>query len=124
MMRCFTWLLILLGSLLVFSVALHGDEYHESGLAFKFDLDHDGMITRAEFDKAIEAKMNNKLTWLDTNQDGVISPEEFRSQHRIEYDQRWSMWDSDNDGVVSVDAVLKQKQAVRKEVKKAMQKQE
>ena len=102
--------------ILIFSGAVQSDEGHESGLAYKFDLDHDGIITRAEFDKAFEAKMNKKITWLDSNKDGVISPEEFHSQHRAEYNQRWSMWDSDNDGVVSVEAVLKQKQAARAEM--------
>jgi hypothetical protein len=108
---------IFFGILLLFTGAAQSDEGHESGLAYKFDLDHDGTITRAEFDKAFEAKMSNKITWLDVNKDGVISPEEFRSQHRAEYDQRWSRWDSDNDGVVSVEAVLKQKQAARTEMK-------
>ena len=86
-------------------------------MAFKFDLDHDWMITRAEFDKAFEAKMNNKLAWLDTNKDGVVSPEEFHNQHRAEYNQRWSMWDADGDGVVSVESVLKLKQDARNEMK-------
>ena len=86
-------------------------------MAFKFDLDHNGVITRAEFDKAFEAKMNKKLVWLDTNKDGVVSPDEFRNQHRAEYDQRWSMWDADGDGVVSVESVLKLKQDARNEMK-------
>ena len=103
--------------MLIFSGSLQADDGHESGLAFKFDLDHDGMITRAEFDKAFEAKMNNKLAWLDTNKDGVVSPEEFHNQHRAEYNQRWSMWDADGDGVVSVESVLKLKQDARNEMK-------
>lgn len=105
------------GIMLSISGALQADDNHESGLAFKFDLDHDGVITRAEFDKAFEAKMKNKLIWLDTNKDGVISPEEFRDQHRAEYNQRWSMWDQDGDGVVSVETVLKQKQDARTDMK-------
>ena len=105
------------GIMLIFSGTLQADDGHESGLAFQFDLDHDGVITRAEFDKAFEAKMNNKLVWLDTNKDGVVSPEEFRNQHRAEYDQRWSMWDADGDGVVSVESVLKLKQDARNEMK-------
>lgn len=108
---------LIYSGILIFSSALQSDEGHESGLAYKFDLNHDGMITRAEFDKAFEAKMSTKISWLDVNKDGVISPEEFQNQHRAEYYQRWSKWDSDNDGVVSVDAVLKQKQAARAESK-------
>ena len=105
------------GVVLIFSGSLLADDGHESGLAFKFDLDHDGVITRAEFDKAFEAKMNNKLVWLDTNKDGVVSPQEFRNRHRAEYDQRWSMWDADGDGVVSVESVIKLKQDARNEMK-------
>ena len=112
-----TRILVFSGIMLIFLGTLQADDDHESGLAFKFDLDHDGVITRAEFDKAFEAKMNNKLVWLDTNKDGVVSPEEFRNQHRAEYDQRWSMWDSDGDGVVSVESVLKLKQDARNEMK-------
>ena len=59
--------------------------------------------------------MRTQLEWLDTNKDGVISPEEFRDQRQIEFNARWSMWDADGDGEVSVDAVLKQKQALRAE---------
>ena len=112
-----TRVVVFSGIVLIFSGSLQADDGHESGLAFKFDLDHDGVITRAEFDKAFEAKMNNKLAWLDTNKDGVVSPEEFRNQHRAEYDQRWSMWDADGDGVVSVESVLKLKQDARNEMK-------
>jgi Ca2+-binding EF-hand superfamily protein len=108
---------VFLGITLIISGTLQADDNHESGLAFKFDLNHDGTITRAEFDKAFEAKMNKKLKWLDTNKDGVISPEEFRDQHRDEYNQRWSMWDDDGDGVVSVESVLKQKQDARTDMK-------
>ena len=97
------------------------DEAHESGMAYKFDLDKDGVITRAEFDDAYEKKMQKKLEWLDVDKDGAISPDEFRSQHRAEYDQRWSKWDADSDGKVSVDAVLQQKQAARAKEKKAQQ---
>ncbi len=102
-------------SFLLASGASMSDDDHESGFAGKFDLDRDGKVTRAEYDKAYEQKMKSKLTWLDTNKDGMISPEEFRDQHRIEFDQRWSMWDSDNDGVVTVNAVLQKKQASRKD---------
>ena len=77
----------------------------------------DGVIKRAEFDKAFETKMNSKLKWLDTNQDGVISPEEFREQYRAEYSQRWSMRDVDGDGAVSVESVIKQKQDARTDMK-------
>ena len=112
-----TKIVVLSGIMLMISGTLQADDDHKSGLASKFDLDHDGVITRAEFDKAFEAKMNNKLVWLDTNKDGVVSPEEFRNQHRAEYDQRWSMWDADGDGVVSVEAVLKLKQDARNEMK-------
>ncbi|MGB5277591.1 MAG: hypothetical protein WBO73_15115 [Gammaproteobacteria bacterium] len=108
---------VFLGTIVIISGALQADDNHESGLAFKFDLDHDGVITRAEFDKAFEAKMNNKLKWLDTNKDGVISPEEFRDKHQAEYNQRWSMWDVDGDGVVSVESVIKQKQDARTDMK-------
>ena len=112
-----TRVLVFSGIIMIFSGALQAYDNHESGLALKFDLDHDGVITRAEFDKAFEAKMNNKLVWLDTNKDGVVSPEEFRNQHRAEYDQRWSMWDADGDGVVSVESVLKLKQDARNDMK-------
>ena len=103
--------------MLIISGTLQADNDHESGLAFKFDLDRDGVITRAEFDKAFEAKMNNKLEWLDVNKDGVVSPDEFRDKHRAEYNQRWSMWDADGDGVVSVESVLKLKQDARTDMK-------
>jgi Ca2+-binding EF-hand superfamily protein len=109
--------LVFLGIMLIISGALQADDNHEPGLAFKFDLDHDGVITRAEFDKAFETKMNNKFLWLDTNKDGVISPKEFRDQHLAEYNQRWSMWDVDGDGVVSVETVIKQKQDARTDMK-------
>ena len=112
-----TRVVVLSGVMLIISGTLQADDDHKSGLAYKFDLDHDGVITRAEFDKAFEAKMNNKLVWLDTNKDGVVSPEEFRNQHRAEYDQRWSMWDADGDGVVSVESILKLKQDARNEMK-------
>ncbi len=112
-----TRVIVSLGIMLFFSGALQADDDHESGLAFKFDLDHDGVITRAEFDKAFEEKMNNKLIWLDTNKDGVISPKEFRYRHLAEYNHRWSMWDVDGDGVVSVESVLKQKQDARTDMK-------
>ena len=112
-----TRVLVFSGIIMIFSGTLQADDNHESGLAFKFDLDHDGVITRAEFDKAFEAKMKNKLIWMDTNKDGVISPEEFRDQHLAEYNQRWSMWDKDGDGVVSVETVLKQKQDARTDLK-------
>ena len=46
---------VFLGIMLIISGALQADDNHELGLAFKFDLDHDGVITRAEFDKAFEA---------------------------------------------------------------------
>ena len=105
------------GIMLFFSGSLQADDEHKSGLAYKFDLDHDGVITRDEFDNAFEAKMNKKLVWLDTNKDGVVSAEEFHNQHRAEYDQRWSMWDADGDGVVSVESVLKLKQDARNEMK-------
>jgi Ca2+-binding EF-hand superfamily protein len=112
-----TRLAIFSGIVLIISGYLQADDGHESGLAFKFDLDHDGVITRAEFDKAFEAKMSKKLDWLDINKDGVVSPDEFRNQHRAEYNQRWSLWDDDGDGVVSVEAVIKQKQDARNEIK-------
>ena len=117
MMTNITRIVVFSGAMLIISGSLQADDGHESGLAFKFDLDRDGVITRAEFDKAFEAKMNNKLVWLDTNKDGVVSPEEFRDQHRAEYNQRWSMWDADGDGVVSVESVLKQKQDARTDMK-------
>lgn len=107
-------MMIFAGVILLSSGSVSGDDDHESGMASKYDLDHDGTVTRAEYDKAFEAKMSQKLTWLDTNKDGMISPEEFRAQHRAEFDLRWSMWDKDKDGVVSVEAVVKQKQESRK----------
>ena len=109
--------IVLSGIVLIFSGSSQADDGHESGLAFKFDLDYDGVIMRAEFDKAFEAKMKNKLVWLDTNKDGVVSAEEFRNQQRAEYDQHWSMWDADGDGVVSVESVLKLKQDARNQMK-------
>ena len=107
--------------ILIASGPVVGDEAHESGMAYKFDLDKDGVITRAEFDEAFEKKMQNKLEWLDVNKDGAISPDEFRSQHQAEYDQRWSKWDTDGDDKVSVEAVLQQKQEARAKEKKAQQ---
>lgn len=120
-MKSMTRMVIISGIILISSGPVSGFDGHESGMAYKFDLDHDGVITRAEFDEAFEKKMKNKLTWLDTNKDGVISPEEFRSQHEGEYDQRWSMWDADGDGVVSVEAVIQQQQESRGGKKRAMQ---
>ena len=98
-----------------------GDEAHESGMAYKFDLDKDGVITRAEFDESFEKKMQHKLEWLDVNEDGTISPDEFRSQHQKKNDQRWSKWDTDGDDKVAVEAVLQQKQEARAKEKKAQQ---
>jgi Ca2+-binding EF-hand superfamily protein len=121
MMNHISRVLFCCGILGVFSGAVYSEDDHESGLAFKFDLNHDGVITRAEFDKAFAAKMDNKLIWLDTNQDGMISPQEFRAQHRSEYEQRWTQWDSDGDGEVSVESVLEQQQAKRAGMRKAIQ---
>ena len=112
------------GILLISSGPLSADDEHESGMAYKYDHNRDGVVTRAEYDAGFEKKMKNKLEWLDTNKDGVISPEEFRDQHQIEFDQRWSMWDADGDGKVSVEAVLKQKQEIRADTKKDMQKKD
>ena len=112
-MNTINWRVIFIGMVLVSPGSVSADNDHESGVAYKFDLDHDGMITRAEYDKAFEKKMNNKLSWLDINKDGVISPEEFIGRHRQEYDQRWSAWDTNGDGVISVDVVLRQKQESR-----------
>lgn len=108
---------LLPGVILIFSGSLFADDYHESGMAAKYDFDKDGTVTRAEYDRAFEQKMKTKLEWLDTNKDGMITPEEFRGQHRKEYDHRWSMWDADGDDAVSVDAVLKQKQESRAEAR-------
>ncbi len=117
-------IVFLSGIMLISSGPLSADDGHESGLAYKFDHNRDGVLTRAEFDEGFEKKMKNKIEWLDTNKDGVVSPEEFRMQHQTEYDHRWSMWDADGDGVVSVEAVLKQKQESRAEMKKAMEKKD
>jgi hypothetical protein len=109
---------LLAAIILIFSGALSADDYHESGMATKYDYDRDGLITLAEYDKAFEKKMKAKLEWLDKNNDGVATPGEFRDQHRLEFNHRWSMWDADGDGVVSVDAILKQKQESRAEMRR------
>lgn len=117
-MRCTANIAIISGIIMISSGPLSADDGHESGMAYKYDHNRDGVVTRAEYDEGFEKKMKNKLEWLDTNDDGVISPEEFRAQHQTEFDQRWAMWDVDGDGVVSVEAVLKQKQESRAEMKK------
>lgn len=116
-MRNSVKIVLLSGIVLIFSGSLSADDYHESGVAIKYDHNRDGLLTRAEYDEGFEKKMKRKLEWLDTNKDGVITPEEFRDQHQIEFNHRWSMWDADGDGVVSVEAVLKQKQESRAEMK-------
>lgn len=120
-MNCKTRMVIFSGLLLMSVGPVSGYDDHESGLAYKFDLDRNGVITRAEYDEAFEKKMQSKITWLDTNKDGVVSPEEFRAQHQAEYDQRWSMWDADGDGVASVDTIIKLKQESRASKKRAVQ---
>lgn len=111
-------MVIFIGVALVSSGSVSAGNDHEYGVAYKFDLNHDGMITREEYDKAFNQKMKNKLTWLDINKDGVIQPEEFIGRHRDEYDKRWSAWDTNRDDIISVDVVLKQKQEMRLEKKK------
>jgi hypothetical protein len=108
------WKVFFIGIVLASSTTVaFADDDHEYGIVYKFDLDHDGMITRAEYDMAFEQKMKFKLAWLDINKDGVISPEEFIGRHRDEFDQRWKTWDTNNDDIISVDVVLKQKQEER-----------
>lgn len=109
------WKVIIFGIALASSASVLADDDHEYGIVYKFDLDHDGMITRDEYDLAFEQRMQNKLDWLDINKDGVISPEEFIGRHRDKYDKRWSTWDTNHDDVISVDVVLKQKPEERVE---------
>jgi hypothetical protein len=103
----------MIGVLLISAGSVLADSDHEAGVSEKFDLNRDGVITRAEYDKAFEMKMKKKLTWLDINRDGVISPEEFIGRHRNEFDHRWANWDSNGDGVISTDVVIRQQQEKR-----------
>lgn len=112
-MKKISWKSTVIGMSLILSGSVLADSEHESGISAKFDLNHDGVITRAEYDQAFEQKMKNKLAWLDINKDGVISPEEFIGRHRDEFDHRWSAWDTNSDDVISVDVVLRQKQEAR-----------
>ncbi len=107
------WKVIFIGILLASTGSVSADSEHEYGVVQKFDLNHDGLVTRAEFDKAFNDKMKDKLTWLDINKDGVISPEEFIGRHRDDFDKRWSAWDNNDDGIISVDVVLNRKQGTR-----------
>ena len=120
-MNTINWKVIFIGIALASAGSVSADSEHEYGVAYKFDLDHDGLVTRAEYDKAFDQKMKNKLAWLDINKDGVISPEEFIGRHRDEFDQRWSAWDTNDDDIISVDVVLRQQQETRKQEKKASQ---
>lgn len=123
-MKKTNWKWIVIGISLISSGSVSADSEHESGVAYKFDLNHDGMITRAEYDQGFLQRMRNKLDWLDINKDGVISPEEFIGRHRDEYDQRWSAWDTNGDGIISVDVVISQQQEVRAAKKEENQHQE
>ncbi|MDJ0806060.1 MAG: hypothetical protein QNJ78_04430 [Gammaproteobacteria bacterium] len=112
-MKKTTWRLMLLAVVLSFAASVSADNDHETGVVSKFDLDHDGLVTRSEYDESFDRKMKKKLKWLDINKDGVISPVEFIGRHRDEFDKRWAKWDTNNDDIISVDVVLKQQQASR-----------
>lgn len=112
-MKKFEWKLLLTGLVLVASASVCADSDHVYGVVEKFDLDHDGLITRVEYDQAFAQKMQQKFAWLDINQDGVISPEEFTGRHRDEFDKRWASWDRNGDGIISVDVVINQQQERR-----------
>lgn len=66
-----------------------------------FDSNHDGVVTQAEFDNAMQARFKK----MDTNHNGVISESEFRDylqQRRLMHKQEiLKKMDSNQDGKVS-----------------------
>lgn len=57
-------------------------------MAEKADTNHDGTITRAEFDAAVKARFDA----ADTNHDGKLTPEERRAAWKAERGERGGGW--------------------------------
>ena len=76
------------------------------------DTDHDGRVSRAEFDAAGSERRNDWFDKLDLNKDGYITQDEMRQARETRHanmrghmDERFKEADANGDGQLSLDEV-------------------